>query len=150
AAASLNSARPALPYSRLTATPCLALNRDSRPSRGCSRPISSGTSGLQRNALPVISARPPSSASLACAVIVASIAGCATTPHGYVLIVFCSSSQRCPSGQPRPSASRSTLAASATAPPPPPGGPAAPPSPAAANRAASTPLAAAFPACSGL
>ncbi len=82
--------------------------------------------------------------------IAASIAGCATTPHGYVLNVFSSSSQRCPAGQPRPSASRSTLAASTSSTPPAPSGSAGPPSPAAASRAASTPLAAAFPACSGL
>jgi hypothetical protein len=78
ATASLNSGSPARPNSRPAATPCRALNLDRRPSAGWRVPMSSWTRGWQRSVIAVISAGSIRSDTA----IAASIAGCATTPHG--------------------------------------------------------------------
>lgn len=79
ATSSLNSASPARPYRSPAAIPCRALNRACSPLAGCTRPMSSGTSGLQVTDTLVIDGESPSSGNASSA---ASMAGCATTPHG--------------------------------------------------------------------
>jgi hypothetical protein len=121
----------------------MVLNRAARPSRGWASPVSSTTSGWQRSSAPSIAAPATAGARRS----PASMAGWETIPHGYGLKVFSSSRQRSVS----PSSSSRAKAPDRAATKAPSGSaPSGPGTPAAASRAASTPLAAALPACIAL
>ena len=72
---------PPLPNKRPTATPCSTQNLASSPVVALGRPMSSTTRGLQRM-MTVRTGGFAGSSIHPCNPIAASIAGCATIPHG--------------------------------------------------------------------